>query len=434
MERHFPSLLRAVLVGAFAAVAVSAQATSPTGNPQNPYGDLAGATITPPSEPDGMVTLVDSALIQSYLFTPNLLTDAQKDRVRRFGDIAYVTNRNTVGNGVVDTHDTQRHLLLAGGLIDCGTATTYRADYGDVDGDSLSTIVDAVLIQRFLAGKVSDPTILTRVHTRGLGDISPTIPFVTFGDGQITAEDAAAVEARATGTETDVPAYVDYWPLHSPNTEFPTTVRDTYVFTDVNGLSGDALNQIRFQTANPVEMGGYTVTPVLGDDSTELGVFKGTDGSVYILYVQAPNAFGLRRVTFSSPIKLIDPAQTAPGSRWSGWVTSTGTGLGQRPTPYTVTVLGFGDEWTPAAGSFTAAGIAPASTWSKTLKLRLCIALLPGTDGGPAMQQSFFYDFAPFIGMVSRGQAAVRGAAAPTADKPFWQLDRATVRGITFAP
>lgn len=396
------------------------------GYTNDPWGDVTG---------DGVVTQADVDMVAEYLLpTHGTLTKQEKERVRRYGDIAGVVNRTTVGNNVVDTNDALRHVLLSGGVIDAGTAGTYQpgipgSKYGDVNGDGRVDIVDSVLVRRHLSGKVTDPAILARINARGLGDISPTIPYVSFGDGTIDAADLTTVTARALGTESNPPAYVDYWPMHAPDFEHPTVSPDVYMFTDLNGLTGDMNRQIGYGTNPAREYNGYTVTDVVGDDGSKVGVFKGIDGSVYALYITYPLAFGNRGVVFQSPVKIIDSNATVPGGSFHGEVVGYNEDLGYRRVPFTVTVLANDDVTTAAAGAYLG-----YSTWSKTLQIRLDIALVAYRAGQMEMQQAFFFDFAPFIGIVTRGQTAMRGSPAPTPDKPYCELDTATVRGIMYAP
>lgn len=381
--------------------------------PRGPWGDVDG---------DGRVTLRDADLTQGYL-SGSPLSDAMRRQIRLFGDIAGTINRSIVGNDVVDANDVARLALLTGGIIDAGTAGPDHPGYGDVNGDGVVDIVDAVISQRSLNG-IANPDSESRVHTRGIGDISPTVPFITFGDGIIDAADVDAITRRATGTETDPPAYPDYWPMHAPTPDFPDVAADTYSFTDLNGVSGDSSHQIAFQTQTPEEAGGYTITRVTGSDNSVVGVFKGIDGSIYAMFLEYPLAFGDRRVTFQSPVKVLDAA-AARGDydAWSGFTTTDLDGTGPRPMPFSTTVLSRG-------GAMVDPGV-PAS-WPATIRVRLDVGILKADDRDIEMQQAFFFDFVPFIGVVGRSQAGIQGATVPEPFKPGLTLDAATVRGILY--
>ncbi|HOC32368.1 MAG TPA: dockerin type I domain-containing protein, partial [Armatimonadota bacterium] len=211
------------VLGLLAAVSLASLPSAPRVN--DPYGDVNG---------DGLVNSADINLLRTYLTNPSVLSTERKDRIRRFGDINNIVNRTTIGNGILDSHDVVRHALMAGGIIDAGTAGVARADYGDVDGDGKVTLVDTVIIQRSLSG-FKNPAYETKVRSKGLGDISPTIPYVSFGDKAITDADFQQLQARAAGSEPNPPAYVDYWPAQCPNIEFTGVVADRYTFTDLNG-------------------------------------------------------------------------------------------------------------------------------------------------------------------------------------------------------
>lgn len=418
-------ICRAGLAAAGTLLVSSACHAIPLGGfPNDPFGDVNA---------DGLVTPADAALVQQYIDFPLTLASVPwvKERIRRYGDVAGVDVHNTVGNNVVDTNDTQRHLLLGGGIIDPGTAGAYSpvggGVYGDVNGDGQVDIVDSVILARSVRG-IAHPGYEANVHTRGKGDISPTTPFIGFGDGIINAADVSVITARANGTEANPPPYVDYWPMHAPNADHPTIVSDTYEFTDLNGLTGDMNHKIFYTTQSPKEYNGFTVTEIAGTDGSVVGVFKGVDGSVYVLYVQYPLAFGSREITFQSPVKIIDASKTTAGQTFGGNVVGFSANIGDRIVPFTVTVLANDDVTTPAAGFYPG-----FSTWSKTLQVRLDIALVAYRPGQLEMQQAFFFDFTPFVGMVSRGQTAMRGSAAPTPDKPYCELDSATVRGIKYS-
>jgi hypothetical protein len=86
--------------------------------------------------------------------------------------------------------------------------------------------------------------------------------------------------------------------------------------------------------------------------------------------------------------------------------------------------------YTVAAGSFTSA--TPASGWSDTVSIRLDVQLDAIPTNNIGVQQALFFDFAPFVGPVRRGQASVQGAPAPQSDKPLTSLVDATVRGIRY--
>jgi hypothetical protein len=314
-------------------------------------------------------------------------------------------------------------LIIGGGVIDAGTAGAAPAGYGDVNGDGRVDIVDAVTTQRSLHGGGSVPL--------ASADISPTTPYISFGDGAVDMNDVVVITQRAAGLDTNPPAYTDYWPMHLPN--LPTgSAQDKYTYVDVNGQSGDFNHQTEYRTQAREEIGGYTITRIDGSDNTSVGVFKGQDGSIYALYLQYPVAFQGRRVTFSSPVKVLDAAAAAAGSgTWStNGLTADTTDYGVRPARIRGTVLGKADTYTPAAGQYPAGS--PPSKWSDAVRVRLDVALLAIPTSNFDMQQALFFDFAPFIGPVSRGQARVQGAAAPESDKPLTSLTDATVRGIRY--
>lgn len=391
----------------------------------NPWGDVNG---------DGKVTEADAQMVEAYLANPNAFTAAQRDRIKRYGDINGTQNHNAIGNGVVNSQDSMRMLLMAGGIIDPGTAGPAPAGYGDINGDGVVDLLDAVATQRGANG-LGDAATLTVVNTRGRGDISPTVPSISFGDKAITQDDANAIRARAFGTEANPPAYIDHWPLRAPFDIYTSLNADTYTFTDVTGRSGDLMHQVTYQTQAPKEINGFTITEMKGTDGSLIGVYKATDGSVYAKYLKYPYAFGNRLLTFDAPMKILDnSAMTNPGATWSGETSTSPADLGYRPVTYKGTLLANEDVYTPAAGNFTAAGDAPKSTWSKTARIRLDVALLAGPESSIEMQQAFFYDLMPFIGMVNRGQAALRGSAAPTTDRPLLRLDEVRARGVTYSP
>jgi hypothetical protein len=379
-----------------------------------PWGDVDGS---------GAVDLDDGFRTSTYVLSPGTLTAPEKERVKRYGDVAGVTNQNFIGNGAVDTHDVQRMLIIGGGVIDAGTAGAAPAGYGDVNSDGQVNIVDAVMTQRSVAGTAS--------VNSSRADISPTTPYISFGDGAINGDDANVVLDRAAGTDANPPAYTDYWPMHLPG--LPAgSLQDKYTYVDVNGKSGDFNHQTEYRTQAREEIGGYTITRIDGSDNTSVGVFKGQDGSIYALYLQYPVAFQGRRVTFSSPVKVLDAAAAAAGAgSWSmSGLSADTTDYGVRPARIRGTVLGKSDVYTPAAGQYPAGS--PPSEWSDTTHVRLDVALLAIPTSNFDMQQALFFDFAPFIGLVSRGQARLQGAAAPESDKPLTSLTDATVRGIRY--
>lgn len=379
-----------------------------------PWGDADG---------NGVVDSADVSRIATFISNPGSLTPAQRERVKRYGDVNGVVNQNVIGNGTVDTHDTQRMLLIAGGVIDAGTAGAAPIGYGDVNGDGSIDIVDAVMTQRGAAG--------TATVSAANADISPTVPYISFGDGVVDAQDSATVLARATNSPATGPAYVDYWPMHVPN--IPSgSIQDKYTYVDLNGKSGDFNYQTTYRTQAVEEIGGYTVTRIEGNDNTAVGVFKGQDGSIYALYLQYPVAFNGKRIQFNSPVKVLDATAAAAGSgSWTmrGLYANT-TEYGIRPAQVKGTVLFKENSFTPAAGSFATG--TPPSRWSDSVWVRLDVALLAIPTSNFDMQQALFFDFTPFIGLVQRGQAAVQGAPQAENNKPFTMLMDTTVRGIRY--
>jgi hypothetical protein len=378
-----------------------------------PWGDVDGS---------GTIDAADATLATAYRLAPGTLTAAQQDRVRRYGDVAGVTNQNFIGNGAVDTHDVQRMLIIGGGVIDAGTAGPAPAGYGDVNADGRIGIVDAVITQRSRNGLGS--VSIARA------DISPTTPYISFGDGAINTDDVNVILARAAGTDANPPAYTDYWPMHLPNLP-PGGVQDKYTYVDLNGLSGDFNHRTVYGTPAREEFGGYTITRIDGSDNTSAEVFKGQDGSIYALALQYPVAFQGKRVAFSSPVKVLDAGAAAAGSgAWSIRVGANTTDYGVRPARVAGTVLRKEIAYTVAAGTYTSA--TPASGWPDTVSVRLDVQLDAIPSNNIALQQALFFDFAPFVGPVRRGQASVQGAAAPQPDKPLTSLVDATVRGIRY--
>lgn len=381
---------------------------------------------------DGCITGADARLVQQYIDNRGSLTLAQAERIVRYGDIAGTVNRTTIGDNVVDGQDVMRGGLLWAGLIDAGTTGVVRADYGDVDGDGKVTIVDMVTVNRSRSGLTAPPEIQARVAARGGGDISPTVPYISFGDGRITAADVAAILARAMGTETNGPAYPDFWPLHAPTADNPATPADLYTFTDVNGYTGDLLHRISFVTQTPKQVRGYTVTDVAGTDGSIVGAFKGIDGSIYALYFKYPQTFGDNLIEFASPVKVLDVrAVNGEISEWSGRTSGTLVSFGVRPVVFRGRVLSREPVYVPSAGAYPAG--APPSRWSGTVRVRLDVGILAGLTSQQEMQQAFFFDFAPNIGIVGRGQASLMGSPAPTNDRVRLEQDTARVRGINYS-
>lgn len=407
------------VLGLLAAVSLASLPSAPRVN--DPYGDVNG---------DGLVNSADINLLRTYLTNPSVLSTERKDRIRRFGDINNIVNRTTIGNGILDSHDVVRHALMAGGIIDAGTAGVARADYGDVDGDGKVTLVDTVIIQRSLSG-FKNPAYETKVRSKGLGDISPTIPYVSFGDKAITDADFQQLQARAAGSEPNPPAYVDYWPAQCPNIEFTGVVADRYTFTDLNGITGDANHRVQFLTQSVEERRGYTVTRIDGDDGSTIGVFKGIDGSVYAMYMRNPLFYGNRMIHFQSPVKMID-ADAARGLKttWGGATIGMPDNLPSQRLVFKGTVLSIGNIYTPASGSYPNG--TPPSTWSKALQIRLDVMFYKAPGVPFDSQQALFFDFAPFIGVIGRGQASFAGSATPEPNKPGLRLDKVIVRGITY--
>jgi len=425
-KRTLPRLMTArrsvaliAVLGLTVTMSLAALPAAPRVN--DPYGDVTG---------DGVVNSADINLLRTYLTNPSVLSTERKDRIRRYGDINNVVNRSTIGNGVVDSHDVVRHALMAGGVIDAGTAGVARVDYGDVDGDGSVTLVDTVIIQRSLSG-IKNPAYETKVKTKGLGDISPTIPYVSFGDKAVTDADFQQLQARAAGSESNPPAYVDYWPAQCPNIEFSGVVADRYTFTDLNGITGDANHRVQFLTQFVEERRGYTVTRIDGDDGSTIGVFKGIDGSVYAMYMRNPLFYGNRMIQFQSPVKLID-ADAARGlkTNWGGATIGIPDNLPSQRLVFKGTVVSSGNMYTPAAGSFPNG--TPPSTWSKALHIRLDVMFYKAPGVPFDSQQALFFDYAPFIGVIGRGQAMFAGSAEPEPNKPGLSLDKAVVRGITY--
>jgi hypothetical protein len=381
---------------------------------------------------DGYITGADARLAQRYIDNRGSLTLAQAERIIRYGDIAGTVNRTTIGNNVVDDQDVMREGLLCAGLIDAGTTGVVKADYGDVDGDGKVTIVDMVAVNRSRSGITAPAEIQTRVMARGGGDVSPTVPFISFGDGQITSADVAAILARAMGTETNAPVYQDFWPLHSPTADYPTTPADLYAFTDVNGYTGDLLHRISFATQSPKQVRGYTVTEVVGTDGSIVGAFKGIDGSIYALYFKYPRTFGDNLIEFASPVKVLDiRAVNGEIAEWSGRASGTLLSFGVRPIVFRGRVLSQAPVYVPSAGSYPAG--TPPSRWSSTIRVRLDIGVLAGPTSQQEMQQAFFFDFTPNIGIVGRGQASLMGSPAPTNDRVRLEQDSARVRGLNYS-
>jgi hypothetical protein len=149
----------------------SAWAIPPGGFSNDPRGDVNG---------DGAVTSADVVLFQHYIVSSGSLAPPKREPARRYGYAPGVENRNTVGNDVVNADATLRHLFISVGVFGCGTADVFRTDYSDGKGDT-------VIMQRFLSGLVSDPAMLARIHTGGLGDLPPTIPFISFSGKLINA-------------------------------------------------------------------------------------------------------------------------------------------------------------------------------------------------------------------------------------------------------
>lgn len=403
-------------------LSVDSAAFSVGNTPTGPWGDV---------DQDGFVTVTDADLVDAYIANPGSLSLPQRERIVRYGDIAGAHNVNSVGNGVVDMNDLLRITRLAAGIIDPGTAGPEFPHYGDVDNDGKVTILDLVHLARYLNGLESDAALIARIQTAGVGDVAPTTQKVAFGDGQITAADSLLIRQRAMGTEVNPPAYQDYWPM---------IPGDKYQFTDINRRSGDALNQTTFLTsagANPLnysfEPRGYTVSEVVADDGASLaGVYKGINGSIYALYAQFPY-FSAQRMDFQSPMKVLDVTQLTPGASWTGDIVGNMTSVGLHPVHYKVTVLRVGDTYTNAAGAYNTPPTPIFSTWSQTVSIRIDIAVLASANSRIEMQQAVFFDFAPGIGPVRRGQAPIQGMAAPTNDRPLIELDQTTVRSITYS-
>jgi hypothetical protein len=383
-----------------------------------PWGDV---------DNNGSVDPTDTALVTAYLANPGSLSASVRERIRRYGDVSGGVNQNFIGNNIIDTQDAQRMAIIGGGIIDAGTAGAAPAGYGDVNGDGEIGIVDAVITQRQVSGLSAAPADAVRLAQANVGDISPTTPYVSFGNGVVDASDLAVITARAGGAETTPPAYTDYWPMHLPNLP-GGSAQDTYLFTDINHQSGDFNYQTEYRTQAREEVGGITVTRVDGSDNTSVGVFKGQDGSIYAKYLQYPVAFQGKRITFTSPVKVLDAAAAAAGSgTWTNSVEADTTDFGVRPARIKGTVLFKENTVTPAAGAYP-----PASQWSKSVWVRLDVGLLAIPTSNFDMQQALFFDFAPFIGLVQRGQARLQGAAFAESNKPFTMLDDVTVRGIRY--
>lgn len=388
------------------------------GTRTGPWGDV---------DADGWVTTLDAELVRASLMAPDTLSAALHDRIRRYGDVNGTINRTETGNGVLDSQDVSRLVLMGSGIIDAGTCGPDTPGYGDIDGDGAVTIADAVCASRARSGLLPGE-VQARALLRGVGDISPTLPYVTFGDGAITDDDARVIEARAGGTEPGAPAYPDYWPLHLPTNDHPETPADATTFFD----KGPLQTWIGYSTAAVEECDGLTITRVDGSDGSVAGVYKGIDGSIYVAYMEHPPTLGPRRFRFTSPFKLLD-ARAARGDfdTWSGRTSSWAPDFGTKPMPYRVTILRRGDVHTPAAGPYPDA--TPHSTWSATVSLRLDVGLLASRDSAIEMQQAFFFDLAPGIGVVGRGQASLQGSAAPTLDRPCLEAASITVRGRTYS-
>lgn len=400
---------------------VRVSAGTPGGLPNDPYGDVNG---------DGVVNTADVSLIHTFRTNPASLSSAAKERIRRYGDIAGVANICEIGNGTVDQHDVLRHLYMAGGVIDAGTTGVVRADYGDIDGDGKVTLVDTVIVQRSVSG-LKHPTYETKVQTKGLGDISPTIPNIRFGNGIIDVNDELVLTERVGGFEEIPPAYVDYWPAGCPTPAYPTRPADRYFFTDLNGITGDANHRVYFQTQSVEERRGFTVTRVVGDDNSIAGVFKGIDGSIYAVYLRHPLFYNNATLEFSCPVKMLDASAARAGTgTWQGR-TLCDPGISEiQPFAFRGTVLASESVYTPAAGLYPTD--TPPSTWSKTIRIRLDVALHKGIGTPFEAQQALFFDFAPYIGMIGRGQAAYFGSPARESNKANLSLDRVIVRGLTY--
>lgn len=398
------------------------ESSTPTPSP-GPWGDVTG---------DGRINQDDVQMFRAYTDNPlNIPSASQRERIRRYGDVDGVVNRTDIGNDVVNLQDVQRLALLSGGLIDAGTAGPHMPGYGDIDGDGQVTIADSLRVARAIKNLESDPSITHRVFSRGGGDVSPTVPYISFGNGYINSLDLSVIEKRAAGTDTNLPAYLDYWPAQLPTAHYPGVTSDQYTLRDLNGLSGDTVGQTKYFTQAVEEIRGYTVTRISGSDNSTVGIFKGIDGSIYAMYVLYPYSFANRRIDFMSPIKVLDARAAREGSgSWSGKTFGDAKDYGVRPVPYTGTVLSREDVFTQAAGAFPTG--TPASTWSQTVRVRLDVALLAGPTSTTEMQQAFFFDFMPHIGPVGRGQAALRGASEPTNDRPRLELDTVRVRGRSY--
>jgi hypothetical protein len=383
-----------------------------------PWGDV---------DADGWVTTRDAELVRTFVTAPETLGEALRDRIRRYGDVNAAVTRTEIGNGALDGQDVARLTLLGAGIIDAGTCGPDTPGYGDIDGDGVVTIADAVCASRARSGLLP-AEVQERAVQRGVGDVSPTLPFTSFGDGAITEDDARVIEVRADGADPGAPAYADYWPLHLPTARHPETPTDAYTFFD----KGPLQTFIGYTTTAVEETDGLTVTRVDGTDGSVAGVYKGIDGSIYVAYMEHPPTLGPRRFRFTSPFKLLD-ARAARGDfdTWAGTTSSWAPDLGTKPMPYRVTILRRGDVYTPAAGPHPDG--APASAWSGTISLRLDVGLLASRDSAMEMQQAFFFDIAPGIGIVGRGQASLQGASAPTLDRPCLEATSITVRGRTYS-
>lgn len=437
MERCFTHRLARSLTGSLLMICfytpgapLHAEPDGPSPGPSNASAAATGSWGD--VNEDGLITAADAALLQTYILNKGSLTLAQAERIIRYGDVAGTVNRSEIGNGVVDRHDAIRSVLLTSGIIDAGTAGPVAASYGDVDSDNHVTIVDAVIVNRRRSGILPDASTLARVDAPGRGDISPTIPFLSFGDGRITSEDVALVQQRADGAEPSPPAYLDYWPLHAPTEAYPDTLPDLYTFTDVNGFTGDSLHRISFVTQSPKEVDGYTVTDVVGTDGSLVGVFKGIDGSIYAKYIKHPQTFGDNLIEFATPIKLLDIEATKGAvSEWRGTTRGYAAPLGVRPVVYSGAIIDKGPRYVPSAGDFPSGE--PPSRWSSTISLRLDVGLLPGPQSQLEMQQAFFFDFTPGIGIIGRGQASLMGSPAPTGDRVRLEQTSARVRGRSYS-
>jgi hypothetical protein len=288
--------------------------------------------------------------------------------------------------------------------------------YGDVNGNGLVDMGDAVVLCRVGAGLALNTDTIRRN-----GDVAPVNDYNggSFGDGRITLLDAVRVSEKAAGLSTDA------WPAKT--TGYLLEAGDVYVTRkyDKSGtaLTGPGTGSADVSTvfSGPISetVGGITYTTVFlatssdGDVQRLVQVVDAGNTPTQVIATQL--TLGSKPTTFNPPIVALKyPLQN--GTSWNGTTTATDTATSTQVTAtYTGSISG------PVSVTMADGVLSFDNAYKVTVTY----------NAGALLYGSEYYWFVPFVGPVQHGFTRT-ALFATTAVNPDYKLVSANVHGVLY--